>query len=452
MVLDQTILNPLGIALTLSMGVLLLILPRRFALLPIAVITCYMTFGQRVVVAGLHFTMLRVLVLFGCARIALRTEFRALKWTRIDTLVVLWVLANVMVYVLLRQTLEALIYRLGFAYDALGLYFLFRVLVQNIEDVKRACRLFAVLIFPLAICMCIEKVTGRDLFYVFGGVGQFTGIREGVLRCMGPFRHPILAGTFGAVWVPLFVGLWWQGKGNRFLALLGILSGTVITILAGSSGPLGTYLAGIVGIGMWTMRNHVRLIRRGIVALLVALEIAMKGHVWYIFGYISDLGLGFKGATGWHRSVVLDVAIRHFSTWWLLGTTDADMAHFGVFAGDLTNQYVVEAQQGGLLTLILFICVIVIAFSIVGTAMRAVRLESRCSHLLLWAVGSALFAHVITFLGVPYFDQNIVNWYLVLAFASVAATQYCRRAERPIPAERRQQGSVRSLLGALEKT
>jgi hypothetical protein len=68
---DASVLNPIGAAMTLLMGTLIIILPRRFAVFPIAFVACYMTFGQELVIAGLHFTMLRVLVLFGCARIIL---------------------------------------------------------------------------------------------------------------------------------------------------------------------------------------------------------------------------------------------------------------------------------------------------------------------------------------------------------------------------------------------
>jgi hypothetical protein len=450
MALDVSVLNVWGVILTLLMGVLLLVLPRRFALLPIAFITCYMTFGQQFVVASLHFTMLRLLVLFGCARIALWMDFRSFKWQRFDTLMVLWVLSAMIIYVLFWKTAEAAINRLGFAYDAIGLYFMLRVLIRDIEDIKWTCRLFAVMLVPVAICMCIEKMTGRNLFHAFGGVPQFTTIRDGVLRCQGPFRHPILAGTFGAVWLPLFVGLWWQGKGNRFLALLGIVSSTIITLLAGSTGPLGTYLAGMVGIGMWCLRNHMRSVRWGIVVFLGALEILLTNHIWYIFADVSAWRLGFNGSTGWHRSFLIDATIRHFSEWWLLGTTTANVARWGVWAGDITNQFISEAVDGGLITLLLFISVIVFAFSRLGRAMRAVRAESRRSELMLWAVGSALFAHVITFLGVSYFDQNIVNWYLVLAMVGTASTVNCRRAALT-PSWGQTTELVRSPLGVVKK-
>jgi hypothetical protein len=46
-----TFINPIGLAFTLLMGILVLALPRRYALLPVIILTCYMTIGMRVMVA-----------------------------------------------------------------------------------------------------------------------------------------------------------------------------------------------------------------------------------------------------------------------------------------------------------------------------------------------------------------------------------------------------------------
>jgi hypothetical protein len=418
---EQTsILTPLGLTLTLLMGVLLLVLPRRWALFPIIVITCYITFGQKIVIAGLNFTMLRVLVLFACARLILRMEFHSFRWLRIDTAVVLWVLSSIASYTLLWRTSDAFVNRLGFAYDAIGLYFSFRLLIRDMEDVKRACRLVAIALLPLALCMSIERITGRNPFFVFGGVPEFTQIREGLPRCQGPFRHPILAGTFGAAWLSLFVGLWWQGKNNRMFAVVGIVSATLITLLSGSSGPVGTYLASILALCMWPMRGYLRQIRWAILVFVLALHLMMKAPVWFILTRMSLI----SGSTGWHRANLIDAAVRNFFDWWLIGTRDT--SKWGVWGGDITNQYLGEGVTGGLITLLLFLGIIVLAFSTLGKAMQRAQIESRRSYLLLWAAGSALFAHVITFLGVSYFDQNVVNWYLLLAMVGCALSVYGR--------------------------
>jgi hypothetical protein len=397
------------------MGVLLLLFPRRYALLPVIVVTCYMTVGQRIFVAGLDLTMLRVLLFFGLMRIVLKGEFHPFHWRRIDTMVTLWVLTSIVVYTALWQTADALINRLGYAYDAIGLYFLSRCLVLDRADIIQACKLFALVLFPLALCMCVEKSTGANAFYVFGGVPQFTRIREGTLRCQGPFAHPILAGTFGAVWLPMFVGLWRTGKGGRLLPALGIVSSTLITFASGSSGPIATYAAGFMAVSVGFLRSYMRSVRWTIILIIIGLHVGMKEPVWFIFARFNIL----SGSTGWHRSHLIDQTIKHVSEWWLTGIKDVNQ--WGVWSthghGDVTNQYIRHGVDGGLLSLMLFVGIIVSAFSGIGQAMK-LRGDDGPYNPLFWAIGSTLFAHTTAFLSVAYFDQNVVNWYLLLAMAA----------------------------------
>ncbi len=411
-------ISSLGVVFILLMGALLILLPRRLALLPIAMTTCYMTFGEQLIIGGLHFTMLRMLVLMGCARLVLRNDLRKFKWLQMDTLMLLWILASIVTYTLLWQTSEALINRLGLAYDAAGFYFVFRCLVRDVEDVKRYCRVFALVLFPLAVCMCIEKATGRNPFAVFGGVPEITVIREGTLRCQGPFGHPILAGTFGAVWLPMFVGLWWQRKNHRAVAAIGIVASTLITVLSGSSGPVAVYLGAIVALGMWFARKRMAMVRWGILAALLLLQAVMKAPIWFVFAHLNI----FSGSTGWHRANLIDRTVGHFWDWWLVGTKDT--ISWGVWAGDITNQFISQAVRGGLVTLVLFICIIVLAYSRLGKTMQRAKKSSRHAHLLLWAIGSTLFAHIVGFFNVSYFDQNIVNWYLLLATVATVEIAY----------------------------
>jgi hypothetical protein len=417
-------LNTIGLLFIVSMALLVLALPRRLTFVPIAITTCYMTFGQQLIVAGVHLTALRILTFVGLLRAILRREC-TFQWLHLDTVLVAWALWMISMYFLLLQTPQALLNRLGVACDTVGLYLLFRCWLRDSEDLKRVCKIFAAAMFPLALCICAEKLTGRNAFYALGGVPEFTVIRRGILRCQGPFAHPILAGTFGAVWLPLFIGLWWQGKGNRFVAVVGIISSTLITALSGSSGPLVSYMAGILALSLRPMQKHMRAIRWGIVASIVGLQMIMHNPVWFIFAHINIL----DGSTGWHRSHLIDETIKHISEWWLIGTKLESVGAWGVWASDVTNQYILEGVTGGLLTLILFIAIIVSAFSGIGRALKKAQLQSRRSALLFWALGAALFAHVVTYFSVSYFDQNLVNWYLLLAMVATAITMRNRVTE-----------------------
>ena len=104
----------------------------------------------------------------------------------------------------------AFVYRLGLTFNAFGIYFLLRVFCQSVEDVEALCRFVAILLIPIAIEMLYEKISGYNLFSELGGVSAISQIREGKIRASGPFAHPILAGTIGAVSLPLLIGIWRQ--------------------------------------------------------------------------------------------------------------------------------------------------------------------------------------------------------------------------------------------------
>ena len=186
--------------------------------------------------------------------------------------------------------------------------------------------------------------------------------------------------------------------------------------MSGSSGPIGSYIAGLIGLSMWRIRTKMRTVRWGIVACILALHLVMKDPVWFIFARINVL----SGSTGWHRANLIDRCVAHFSEWWLVGAKD--IAQWGVFAGDSTNQFIAEGIRAGILTMALFIWVIVIAFSYSGNALKQARMKSRRHQLLLWSMGVCLFVHVVSFLSVSYFDQNIVGWFFILA---MTATAFC---------------------------
>ena len=408
-----TFINQTGFVFAIAMCILLIVLPRRYALLPIVALICYMTMGMRVVVGGLNFTMIRILLLSGWLRLIIRGELTKLKLNPLDKTILAWVSVNIVANTLLWQTFEAFKNRLGFAYDALGFYFMFRFLMRDFNEVARVIKTYAVFILPVAALMIWEKMTGRDPFAMFGGVPQFTAIRDGALRCQGPFAHPILAGTFGATLMPLFGGLWWQKGKNRIYGLLSVVASAIVTVTSASSGPILTFLCGILALTFWKWRRHMRSLRWGIVLFLVGLQTVMHAPIWFLIGKMDIVA----GSTGYHRALLIDRAVANLPDWWLVGTKSTEVWSYGLF--DVTNSYIANGVNGGLLAMILFITMIVLAFKGVGRAIKAgAENQSKQNLQIIWALGAALFAHAVAFLSVSYFDQNFVNWYLLLAAIS----------------------------------
>jgi hypothetical protein len=147
----------------------------------------------------------------------------------------------------------------------------------------------------------------------------------------------------------------------------------------------------------------------------------MKVHVWFLIDRLSDL-MGSSGH-GFYRAKVIDEAFKHIGEWWLIGakyTAHWDLTVLPAYPNhvDITNQFIRYGVDGGLLTMILFIAVIVICFRSLGRTLRITAERPFAINILLWSIGVALLTHVASFISVSYFDQMVVFWYLLLALVS----------------------------------
>src|SRR5436305_777691 len=98
--------------LTLLAGILVIALPRKWALAPLLLVTFFIPPVQQFVIADLHFPLPRILVLFGWARLLFRGDGRKQKLNTIDKAMLAWVLLAIATYTMLWQTSAALINRL----------------------------------------------------------------------------------------------------------------------------------------------------------------------------------------------------------------------------------------------------------------------------------------------------------------------------------------------------
>ena len=419
----------------LVLGLLQLALPRRYAFVPVVIAGAYMTLGQALLISGLHFHLLRLLILCGLARVVIRRELSGIGLTAIDALLILWTVMTCFLYVLLDGQNVTVVGRLGDAYDIVGIYVLVRASIRTIDDILAVTKACALVIIPLGVLFAVESSTGQNPFSALGGVPLLSEIRNGRVRCQGPFLHPILAGTFAATAIPPFVGLWVYGKGSRLVTSLAILSAMIIVITSGSSGPLTALVLGTAGLICWSYRKMTRAIRWGIVIALLALAAVMKEPVWFLIARVSDL----TGGGGWYRSALIDAAVHHFDEWWLVGT--GYTAHWmgtGITAdtnsADIVNQFIAQAVRGGLLTLVLFIWLIVKCFKSVGIAVHGAADYSPRARFMIWSMGCALVGHVTSFFSVSYFDQIIIFWYLLIGMIAAVAHQAVPAAHRRDPA------------------
>ena len=411
---DVSSITASSLVITLCLGILLLMLPRRYALVPMFIGGSYLTLGQVLVMSGAHFHLIRILIAFGLVRLLIKREIFDIKLNAIDKIFISWFIVRTFLYVLVRGDTDSFLERLGALYNAFGVYFLVRAVVRSFDDIILNVRMLGITLIPLAFPFLVEYTTGKNPFFVLGGP-EFAQIREGKLRCQGPFAHPILAGTFGATTMPLFVGLWRYSAQDRFLAVCALLVATLIVFVSSSSGPLIAYLVSLIGLVCWMFKTRIRTIRWGIAILLLVLHAVMKAPVWFLISRLGEV----VGGGGWHRSALIDAFISHFDEWWLIGTTYT--AHWMPTAlesnpemADIVNHYVAQGVSGGLLCVILFIWLIVMCFKATGKAIRDEARFSSSERFMIWALGCTMLSHVASFFSVSYFDQLNVFWYFLI--------------------------------------
>jgi len=420
-------MSPIAFAALLIAIVLVFVLPRKWVIVPFLLFIFLVPLGEQFNIGGLHFFAHRIVILCGCLRMLFKYfstgRILAGGFTGIDKVFLVWAFCRVTAFVVLYHVGAAVANQLGFLWDTLGGYFLVRYLIRDVEDIRRIAKVFVVIALVMAACMLYERRNLINVFSLLMGGQIMPDIRNGHVRCRGVFGQEIIASTFGGTLVPLFIWLWSVPKA-KVAAVAGLISSVIITITASSSTGISAAAVGIGTLCLWPLRKHVWWMLGGLVAAILGLTLVMKAPVWFVLSHVDFAG----GSTGWDRANLIDQCVRHFGSWWLVGT--ADNANWGFFTWDLCNQFVAEAVQGGLATLVLFLVLISRSFRRIGVARKMAR--NRTQEWLLWTFGCILCTHIAGFFGISYFDQIKQWWFVTLAMIPVAAMAVrVSNAERP---------------------
>lgn len=409
---DITSVSPVAIVAFAVAAILMLLLPRNKVLIPFFIVIFLIPFYQVISIFSLNFYLCRILVIIGLIRIVIRSEISF--GNKIDKIFALMVLSRFIANIALWQTGHAVASNMGYALDMLGAYILIRSLIRSFEDIDTIIKVFVFLAFIIAIFMVNGQLSGKNILSSIGGTSGNLVIRNGNYRSEASLAHPILAGDFGAIFLPLFVYLWLHKKIIRYLGMIGIGSCLIIVYTSYSSGPMLSLIAGLVGIIMFPFRKNMKTFRRGLFGLIIALQLIMKAPVWALIERLGVIG----GSSSYHRYVLVDQFIRRFDEWWLFGTKSTN--HWGwngVDLWDVANGYVLIGVEGGIITFIIFIFLLIRCFSAIGTGLQVFEQESD-KIFLYWSLGTMLAVHLIAFWGVSYFAQMTFVWILTLCMIS----------------------------------
>lgn len=247
-------------------------------------------------------------------------------------------------------------------------YFFARLVFQTPRDL----RLFLILMAPglavIAAILVIESVTHRPFVQetfrsIFGGA-QFKrlNIRLGLLRAMGPFPHPILAGIFMASFLPLYamsgirgwprwVGLVASGASFFTLSSAALLALVMNTLLTGYN-----WLTERVSNLSWKMF----LLAGASIGLL--LEFGTENG---LFNFLTRY-VALDTATARYRLRIWDYGTKNVAEnfWFGRGYADWDRPVWMVFSVD--HYWLQLAMQFG--AVVPFIIAIGIAFAVINAS------------------------------------------------------------------------------------
>jgi len=428
-------MHPVVLVITLLAALATLYLPKKHALVPLIVVAFLTPFGQQLMLGGLHFYAQRIVIIAGMirllrARLSSKLPLIVGGLQPIDKAIFALIIVHATAYILLYRNIGAISYESAFVLEAAGGYLFCRYCISDRQAVLQVSTALAIVAALLSVCMGFESLTRENVFSYINSYPIVPWIRLGRVRAQGTFANSITSSTFGATLFPLFFWLW-KGTQEKLLGAIGLVASVVIVVASMSGTGIMTLLGGMLALCLWPVRKYMRGIRWGVVVTVLLLALVMKAPVWFIIARFDVIG-----GHGWDRAHLIDLAVRHFFDWALLGTKDN--ATWGFVSWDQCDEFVFQAESGGIACFILFMVIISRGFGMIGRARK--RVEGRRQEWFFWCLGAVLFAHVMGFWGIDYFDRIRVWWYLFLAMIPAAtmairapATQRSRAVLVPDP-------------------
>jgi hypothetical protein len=424
----DTMLTPvMALAMFIVIG-LIFTRPRNKVITPFLLGCFTIPLGQVVVLGGMHFTVLRILIIAGLIRRAISGGASPIgkfpgKFNGVDRMVIIWVVALQTLLTLQWMEMQDFIHNLGDFLDMFGGYLVVRFFIPDGETVRRTVKTLAVICIIQGVCMLNEQILHVNVFGYFGGFGPGLTIRDGKIRSQGVLGS-ISGGAFAGALIPLFLWLCTQRK-CRMLAYAGLAGATAMVFTSNSSTSSLALAASALAIFFWPLRKQMRMVRWGLVLTLLALHLVMKAPVWALISRVDLTG----SSSGYHRYELVDNCIRHFGDWWLFGYKHYDQWGFLMF--DMCNQFVVQAVGGGLLCLVAYIAIFSRSFGAIGKARKKVD-GDRSHEWLLWCLGCTLFSVVVAHFGINYPPTTEIGLFTFWTVISVATFEAMQPVERAV--------------------
>lgn len=416
--------------ITLAIGILgsILVLVLRPPYALGAFITCLLWYPDwlRVSIGTIDISAGRIVVLVLLLRcLCDKRIMDKFTWLRLDSWVTLSMVVYVGVYLITLPSSLAIENRAGYVMDTWFAYMAARLIVTDKATIISVLKFVSISLVPLAILGMVESTTGWQPFAVlkrfrpWSPEEDFVGqVRFGFRRAMGPITHPIKFGCALAMFVPLVTCLRHQRGVWRLFAYISagfVLLGTLSSM---SSGP---WLMAIIGIFCLAMERYKTWVKPMITLFIVAcgiVQVISNRGVHYVLASYGN----FAGGSGSHRAKLIDLAVEHFGEWWELGYRGQDPGwgpRLGMGHTDVTNMFILNGVEYGILGVIVLCAVFVVGLRIV------IRLHNSSDDpqlkSLAWVLGTWFVVMIAGFLSVSFSGQTETLFYVILGMVGSSA-------------------------------
>jgi len=262
------------------------------------------------------------------------------------------------------------------ALDLLLPYLIARTTIRTLDDLRRFLIVLAPAALVIALALPIESVSGnyyvRNLsISIFGRVGELPAVigkdfRFGLLRAMGPFSHPIMAGLFFASLLPLY---WFSGI-RGWPRIAGLAAGLATFFTLSSAALIGLIVS--IGLAVYDyLRKVVTFLSWPLFAIASAM-LALTAHIVSQNGLISVIIRStFNPQTGYYRLMIWEHGSQSVAENPWFGIGYENWARGTGLSGSVDAFWLVLAMRNGLPAAILLGALLLML--IIGVSASATR-------------------------------------------------------------------------------
>jgi hypothetical protein len=366
----------------------------------------------------IDFTVRRIVILAILAKLFLQTDLPGrFRFVWLDKLIIVFFTAQILAGATTAQSLGAFLEnRAGAIFDMVLPYFAVRLIVINKDRYLTLLKGILFSVAPLAIFGFYQCLTGRNpLVFIPGQRYSEPPMRLGFYRAALTFSHSIMFGLYFAMLGPICAGLWYSIRKNRwpYTIALGLMALGVFSSM--SSGPILATILAMVFIAFYRFRQYWKIVVAVVILMCGSIEIISNRHFYDVLG-----GFTLDPTTSWYRSKLIDVALFQggMSGHWLTGFGEVDPGWAPKIDGrdhtDIVNQYILVLSCYGLMGLIPFIAVIIVALNAIIKAFQMSVSEG--DRWLIWCLAGALFGLLVSLFTVSLFGPPTSILYILFGF------------------------------------